>query len=93
MASNLYSEIRFDLRWVADYLEDTGLKYKVYNNGVLYNVTDDDGNVHSFYPTTGTIMLHDKDRRGFAVKLCNHSLYEFTDIVTNQKRVNQFINK
>lgn len=55
---NLYNEIRKDLRWVADILEDNDFEYSVYKNGIQYNVKDRTGIIHSFYPTTGTCLYH-----------------------------------
>ena len=72
MASNMYLEIREDLRYIADILEDNGFQYKAYNNGIQYNAADDDGIIHSFYPTNGTMLFHAsnerKDRRTKTVR-------------------------
>lgn len=61
MGKNIYSEIRPDLRYIADYLEEHDIKYSIYNYGIQYNAVSLDGAVHSFYPTTGTIVLHPSD--------------------------------
>lgn len=60
---NLYSEIREDLRWVADTLEDHEFEYSAYNKGVQYNAKDRNGIIHTFYPTTGSIIFHWSNNR------------------------------
>lgn len=39
-------------------LEEAGIEYVVYNSGKQINAKDLEGVIHSFYPTTGTIVLH-----------------------------------
>lgn len=56
--NDLYREIRSDLQEVADYLEDNQITYWSYNHGTQFKAYDKDGIIHSFYPTTGTILLH-----------------------------------
>lgn len=63
MASNTYREIREDLRYVADILEDNEFQYKAYNAGIQFNVVDTEGIIHSFYPTSGTMLFHASNER------------------------------
>ena len=63
MASNMYREIREDLRYVADILEDNEFQYKAYNNGIQFNAVDNDGIIHSFCPTSGTMLFHASNER------------------------------
>lgn len=58
MKPNIYSEIRTDLQPVADFLEDSEIEYRVYNHGIQFNARSSSGIWHSFYPTTGTILLN-----------------------------------
>lgn len=39
-------------------LEEAGIEHIEYNAGKQINAKDLDGITHSFYPTTGTIVLH-----------------------------------
>ncbi|MFR2776339.1 MAG: hypothetical protein ACLTBR_10960 [Anaerostipes sp.] len=39
-------------------LKKAGIKYRIYNDGTLINAEDMDGITQSFYPTTGTVVLH-----------------------------------
>lgn len=45
-------------------LEEAGIEYKEYNNGRQINAKDMEGVIHSFYPTTGTIVLHASNKFG-----------------------------
>ncbi|MFV0527736.1 MAG: hypothetical protein ACK5MN_03300 [Lachnospiraceae bacterium] len=92
MGSNLYGEIRDDLKWIVDALEDAELNYKAYNRGAQYNVTTEGGGTHSYYPTTGTVLLHSRRSKKTAnIKGC--TVFEFIDIVSNQDRINQLLNQ
>ena len=63
MAAITYDKIRPDLQYVADELTKNGISYKAYNSGVQYNATDLEGVIHTFYPTTGTVILHASNDR------------------------------
>lgn len=63
MAAITYEDIRPDLRYVADEFIKNGIEYKAYNGGVQYNAADLDGVIHTFYPTTGTVILHASNAR------------------------------
>lgn len=63
MAATPYSKLRNDLKYVADRLLKEGIKYSAYNYGVQYNAADKSGIVHSFYPTTGTILFHENNSK------------------------------
>ena len=90
MAST-YSETRSDLRWIADELEDLELTYKIYNYGVQYNVEDLNGIIHSYYPTTGTMLFHASndrnDRRSKVIR--DASFEEFVSYVTEPERIQE----
>ena len=70
-----YSKLRDDLKYVADRFSKEGINYSAYNYGVQYNAADKSGIVHSFYPTTGTILFHesnDKENRNTkTIKNCD----------------------
>lgn len=63
MAAITYDKIRPDLQYVADELTKNGISYKAYNSGVQFNATDLEGVIHTFYPTTGTVILHASNDR------------------------------
>lgn len=58
-----YEDIRPELRYVADEFAKNGIEYKAYNGGVQFNATDLNGVIHTFYPTTGTVILHASNER------------------------------
>ncbi len=78
--ADTYYEIKPHFRWMADYLEkETDLQYRVYNAGTQINVTDKNGAMHSYYPTTGTCIFYvgkctGKKERGY-------TFYQFIDTV------------
>ena len=74
-----YEAIRPELRYVADKFAENGIEYKAYNGGVQYNATDINGIIHTFYPTTGTVILHaSNERRDRRVKsFYNQTLENF----------------
>lgn len=57
MTKSEYFQIYPDLRYVADRLEQSKIPYQVENHGICFRATDLDGIQHSYYPTTGTIVL------------------------------------
>ena len=63
MGETTYDKIRPDLQYVADELMKNGISYKAYNSGVQYNAEDLEGIIHTFYPTTGTVILHASNNR------------------------------
>lgn len=89
MASNTYREIREDLRCIADILEDNDFEYKAYNEGIQFNVKDTDGIIHSFYPTSGTMLFHASnersDRRIKTIR--GGSIEEFMQMLRHTKRI------
>lgn len=89
MASNTYREIREDLRYVADIFEDNEFQYKAYNAGIQFNVTDSDGVIQSFYPTSGTMLFHASnersDRRVKTIK--NGSIEEFMKMLSDTRKI------
>ena len=64
MSKDLYREIADKFKPVAERLEDAHLEYASYGNGVQFNVKDTNGIIHSFYPSTGTMLFH----RGNGIK-------------------------
>lgn len=44
-------------------LESSGIEFKTYNNGIQINAHDIDGIIHTFYPTTGTVVIHASNDR------------------------------
>lgn len=90
--ANIYSEIRPDLRYVADFLEYHDIEYKVYNNGIQYNAVGTDGAIHSFYPTTGTIVLHAPGKNSRQNKTFrNASKEKFLYFVKHPEGVRKFL--
>lgn len=89
MASNTYREIREDLRYIADIFEDNEFQYKAYNAGIQFNVTDADGVIHSFYPTSGTMLFHASnersDRRTKTIR--GGSIEEFMRMLRHTKQI------
>lgn len=58
-------------------LEKEGIKYKEYNNGALINALDQEGIIQSFYPTTGTIVLHaSNDKKDHRTKVIRNKTIE-----------------
>lgn len=92
--ADMYSEIRPDLRWIADWLEDDHLQYKSYNNGIQFNVTDENGIIHSYYPTTGTALFHKSNERGGGSKtLRNQTLEQFLYYIRNPILIRNLFSK
>lgn len=90
---NIYDEIREDLKYVAEMLEDNEFEYKVYNRGVQYNAKDINGITHSFWPTTGTIMLHrsnDKKDKARTV-LKRKDIDCFMELLNNPTKIQQLV--
>lgn len=79
--NDLYKDIRDDLKYVADYFESRGITYRSFNAGVQFNALDDCGVWHSYYPTTGTVIVNkSNDRKDHAKKVFhNKSLEEFAN--------------
>lgn len=44
-------------------LDDLGISYMEYNNSTQVNAKDTDGVIQTFYPTTGTIVIHASNAR------------------------------
>lgn len=63
MAAILYDEILPELQEVADRLEESEIQYRAFNKGYQFNAMDLDGVWHSFYPTTGTVILNASNDR------------------------------
>lgn len=92
--ADIYSEIRLDLRWIADYLEDQRFEYKSYNHGIQFNVKDKNGIIHSFYPTTGTALFHEKNERGGkVVTIRNLMLEAFLDYIRDPERIQRVLER
>lgn len=65
----------------------------VYNFGKQVNVADKDGIIQTFYPTTGTILLHSGNERGNKTKsIRNESFETFLDFISNPLRIKQLFN-
>lgn len=64
MTRDLYREIVDKFKPVAERLEDSHLEYASYGHGIQFNVKDMNGIIHSFYPSTGTMLFH----RGNGIK-------------------------
>lgn len=87
---NLYSEIREDLRWIADVLEDNDFEYAAYNRGVQFNAKDRNGIIHSFYPTTGTCLYHwsnDKADRNLTKTIRKQTLNDFMKMLDRPQAI------
>lgn len=61
-------------------LDDAGIEYVEYNEGRQINAKDLEGTIHTFYPTTGTIVLH-----------ASNSRYDNRTYVIRNKTITQFI--
>lgn len=89
MASNTYREIWEDLRYIADILEENELEHKAYNAGIQFNAKDVNGVIHSFYPTSGTMLFHASnnrnDKRTITVK--NGSIKVFMWMLKNTNEI------
>lgn len=86
-------DIRPDLQWVADILADADLEYKTYNQGIQFNVADMAGVIHSFYPTTGTILFHEGNARNQrkTATLRDQSIYTFISYLVRPDRIQNII--
>lgn len=60
--------------------EDAGIEYVEYNNGAQINAKDLEGIIHTFYPSTGTIVLH-----------ASNSKYDNRTKVIRDKKMEDFI--
>lgn len=58
MAIISYDEILPELQYVADELMKAGIEYRAYNQGRQFNALDLEGTWHTYYQTTGTVVLH-----------------------------------
>jgi len=85
----IYAEIKSELKFVADIFEENGIEYKAYNSGVQYNTSDKNGVIHSFYPTTGTMLFHQgNDRRSKATRsVRGGNVFDFIDYLTNVEKI------
>ena len=90
--ANTYMEIKPELRWVADKLEDAGFTYKAYNQGIQFNADDRSGVIHSYYPTTGTILLHEGNgwTKKATKKFYEATLAEFMDLLENPEKIKNY---
>jgi hypothetical protein len=71
-------------------LENQFEEVNVYNFGKQVNVADRDGIIQSFYPTTGTILLHSSNERGNKAKSIRDETFEtFLDFISNPIRIKQ----
>ena len=52
-----YEDLTDEQKHVADVLAANEIQYKIFNKGVQFNVMDLDGIWHSYYPSTGTLLL------------------------------------
>lgn len=93
--ADIYSEIRLDVRWMAEYLEARGIEYHSYNHGVQFNVVDSAGVIHSFYPTTGTLVLHEGNERNKrkTVTLRNQNMYQLINYILDPEEIQRLIRK
>lgn len=75
-----------------EYFKKLGFYCKSYNNGVQLNVMDKAGVIQTFYPTTGTIVLHASneraDRRIKSIK--NSSVEYFVELISNPEAIQDF---
>lgn len=90
-----YDEIKPELQSVADYFEDRGIPYKSFNGGIQFNAQDDRGVWHSFYPTTGTVIINrSNDRKDHAKKVFkDKQLQEFADAMFMGAALQKFFAK
>lgn len=76
-----------------DFFENLGFVCKEYNNGVQLNVTDKAGVIQTFYPTTGTIVLHASneraDRRMKSIR--NSNVEYFVELINNPEIIQGFL--
>ena len=61
----------------------------VYNFGKQVNVADRSGIIQSFYPTTGTILLHSNERENKSKSIRNETFETFIDFINNPQRIKQ----
>lgn len=92
MTSNTYREIKEELRYIADILDENNFCYKVYNRGVQFNIKDIEGVIHSFYPTTGTMLFHaSNDRSDRRTKTIREgSLDRFLRMLKNPEQIKNY---
>lgn len=78
-----------------EYFEKRGFTCKQYMNGVQLNVTDKSGIIQTFYPTTGTIVLHASnernDRRLKSIK--NSDVGTFIRLLENPSDIQAFFER
>lgn len=78
-----------------EYFKKLGFYCKSYNNGVQLNVTDKAGTIQTFYPTTGTIVLHASndrnDRRLKSIK--NSDVGTFIHLLENPSDIQAFFER
>ena len=93
--NDIYPEIRPEFMWLAEKLDAEGLQYKVYNRGIQFNVTDADGVIQTYYPSTGTILFHasneKSDRRTKVLR--DKSIETFLAYVTERGRIQNLFKK
>lgn len=77
MAFCTYDEIKPELRFIAEALENADIWYRAYSRGVQYNAKDLEGVIHSYYPTTGTILLRaSNDKKDHRTKTIRNKTIE-----------------
>lgn len=74
-------------------LDNQYQEVNVYNFGKQINVADKYGIIQTFYPTTGTILLHSGNERGNKTKSIRNETFEtFLDFISNPLRIKQLFN-
>lgn len=57
------------VRIAVEMLEEEGIEYELFNQDIGINAKDTDGVKQTFYPTTGTVVLHaSNDTKDFRTK-------------------------
>lgn len=89
--ADLYHELSCDVQKVLDALTDAGFACQSYNRGKQINTEDWGGIIHSFYPSTGTIVLHASNSfstTGTKV-IRGENLDTFMDYLSSPERIRQ----
>lgn len=91
----LYMELKKEARKVCDLLDDNDFSYQCYNRGIQISATDRAGITHSFYPTTGTILLHIsncKENKQY-ITIRNKDIGSFMEYLNNPKTIKDLFKK
>lgn len=71
-------------------LENDFTDVNIYNFGKQINLSDKEGIIQTFFPTTGTILLHSRNGKGNKTKTFrNETIDVFIDFISNPLRIKQ----